>query len=173
MVAKLIQIVDDNDQVIGESEMSSAWRKGLKHRIARIMAEDKDGRILLQKRSATMPNFPNCWDHSAAGHVDVGEDYDTAAKRELQEEIGISGKKLELIDTYYTEEIEKDFKLNRFNALYKVIISETPTEIDPHEVAEVRWFTLDEIKKLIKDNPENATKGLAYVIRRYYSDVGV
>ena len=33
---------------------------------------------------------PGVWDSSAAGHLDAGEDYATAARRELQEELGIT-----------------------------------------------------------------------------------
>jgi isopentenyl-diphosphate delta-isomerase len=32
---------------------------------------------------------PGLWDSSCSGHLDAGEDYDTAAWRELQEEIGL------------------------------------------------------------------------------------
>ena len=32
---------------------------------------------------------PGVWDSSAAGHVDAGEDYDEAALRELEEELGV------------------------------------------------------------------------------------
>jgi isopentenyldiphosphate isomerase len=38
--------------------------------------------VLLQKRSATKDTFPNRWAHAASGHVDRGEDYDTAMVRE-------------------------------------------------------------------------------------------
>lgn len=171
MADKLIQIVDDNDQVIGESEMFDAWQKGLKHRVARIMIEDQNGRILLQKRSANMQNFPNCWDHSAAGHVDVGEDYDVAAKRELEEEIGLTNIPLKQIDKYYAEENFKGFVLKRFSALYKGVVDEAvKTMVDPFEVAEVKWFDLDEIKKLVKNHPEQVSSGLAYVIQHYYEN---
>jgi len=34
------------------------------------------------------------WDSSAAGHLDTGEDYETAARRELEEELGITDTRL-------------------------------------------------------------------------------
>ncbi len=33
---------------------------------------------------------PGLWDSSCSGHLDAGEDYDAAAIRELQEELGLS-----------------------------------------------------------------------------------
>lgn len=46
--------------------------------------------VLLQKRSMTKDSFPGCLDISSAGHLDCGEDYDTAARRELGEELGLT-----------------------------------------------------------------------------------
>jgi 16S rRNA (adenine1518-N6/adenine1519-N6)-dimethyltransferase len=34
------------------------------------------------------------WDSSAAGHLDAGEEYESAARRELSEELGINDAKL-------------------------------------------------------------------------------
>lgn len=53
-----------------------------------------EGRIevLLQKRSMTKDSFPGCLDISSAGHLDAGEAYDDAARRELSEELGIQNQ---------------------------------------------------------------------------------
>ncbi len=45
--------------------------------------------VLFQKRTATKRTWPNHFDISAAGHIDLGEDPITAAIRETKEEIGI------------------------------------------------------------------------------------
>lgn len=46
-------------------------------------------RVLLQKRSADKDSFPNCYDCSSAGHLDAGEDFISAAQRELLEELSL------------------------------------------------------------------------------------
>ena len=33
--------------------------------------------------------YPRCWDSSAAGHVNAGQEYDATAERELEEELGV------------------------------------------------------------------------------------
>lgn len=164
-----IQIVDEHDKPVGSEKMYLAQEQGLIHRIVRIMVEDEQGRLLLQKRSQKMKRWPNCWDNSAAGHVDEGEDYITAAKRELLEEIGIRRTDLEEIDTYYTDRPLNDIPhLRRFNRLYKTVAEEDEAVIDDDEVAEVRWLAVEEVKKLIKEHPDQVTDGLADVIERYY-----
>lgn len=163
-----IQIVDENDRPINQTSIIEAHEKGLIHRVVRIMVEDGKGNILLQKRSKHMLRWPNCWDNSAAGHVDAGEDYLTAAKRELFEEIGIQTDKLEEIGAYFTDAMYKDSILKRFNKVYKIIVEETPKNLQKEEVSEVEWFSLDDVRKLIKDKPDQVTDGLQDVISRYY-----
>lgn len=163
----LIQIVDDNDKPIKIASIAEAREQGLIHRIVRVMIENDKGELLLQKRTNKM-TWPNCWDNSAAGHVNAGEDYLTAAKRELSEEIGIEGVTLVEIGTYFSDAMHKTFKIRRFNKVYRVKSNETPTKLQPEEVAEVRWLTIDAVKTLINEQPEKVTDGLSDVISRYY-----
>lgn len=164
----LITIVNENDEPIGSATISEARQKGLIHRIVRIMVEGSSSRILLQKRSNNMESYPGCWDHSAAGHVDSGEDYLSAAKRELFEEIGIKAENLEEIGSYFSDDSSDGQTIKRFNKVYKLVSESNPAKLQKSEVEEVKWFTLDEIKKFIEDNPDKVSDGLEYVISRYY-----
>ncbi len=165
----LIQIVDENDQPVGAATGSEAWTNGLIHRIARIMVEDLRGRVLLQKRSSNSTLYPSCWDNSAAGHVDEGESYEIAANREASEEIGLKNVKLEAIGYYRSSDHYQNKILNRFNKVYRVVIDpDTIFKVDPGEVSEVRWFTIDEVKKLIADHPDQVTDGILQVFENFY-----
>lgn len=168
MAKPLIQIVDKEDKVIGSSEATPAHLAGLTHRISRVMIDDGKGNLLLQKRSKTVKNWPEYWDNSAAGHVDVGEDYIDAAKREMLEEIGLDGYDLEEVGYFYSEEKYKNKYLKRFNKLYRLTIDFTPTDLEVAEVAEVRWFSLSEVKRLVEDPESKLTTGLRDVINRFY-----
>src|SRR5580765_8819639 len=117
-----IQIVDENDQPTGSATKEEAWQGGLYHRIVRVMVEDEAGNILLQKRTETKETYPGCWDNSAAGHVDAGEDYETAALRELAEELGITGYSLIEQRYYQTHGKHLGKKLNRFNKIFSVTV---------------------------------------------------
>lgn len=163
-----VVFVDEDDQVLGAASLSEVREKGQIHRIARVMLEDKDGNILLQKRAPTVA-WPNIWDHSAAGHVDEGENYDQAALREMLEEIGVKTK-LTRVGKYYSENLYQKQVIKRFNAVYKAVVEhDVKTILQPEEVSEVRWFTLVEIRNLIQNQPEQFTDGIHEVIARYYS----
>jgi len=82
-------IVDQQDRLVGAAARSDVHGNNLPHRAVHIFVFNQTGDILLQKRSPHKDRHPLLWDSSAAGHVRVGEEYDFAAKRELQEELGI------------------------------------------------------------------------------------
>lgn len=164
----LIQVVDEQDNPIGEATKDELWKKGLWHRIVRVVAEDEEGRVLLQKRAPHKQPYPNRWDNSAAGHVDVGESYEQAAHRELAEELGVTGATLEPLGGYQSQRVQEWRKLNRFSKIYRVRIDPAHVHVDEPDIAEVRWFTVQEIKQLIKEHPGNVTAGLCYVMEHYY-----
>lgn len=163
-----ILVVDDADNPVGEFPSQEVWSKGLPHRIVRIMLEDEAGRLLLQKRSPHVDTSPNRWDHSAAGHVDKGESYEAAAYRELQEELGLSDVRLEEAASYRTNDTLEGKKLNRFNKLYKGWLPGKALQVSNHEVTEVRWFDLAELKERIRNHPDQVTEGLVKVVQDYY-----
>src|SRR6185369_12199563 len=92
-----VVVVDEHDREIGAAMLAEVWEKGLYHRIVHVIAEDEQGRVLLQHRAANARLWPNCWDHSAGGHVDEGYTYKQAAKAEVAEELGLHDVALEEI----------------------------------------------------------------------------
>lgn len=163
-----IQIVDEQDRPVGQATMEEACRRGLIHRVVRVMAENTRGELLLQKRVPSKQLFPNAWDNSAAGYVDAGETYLTAALRETWEELGLKDVTLTEIGSYYTDATWKHYRLKKFTKVYKTQLEELPTNLDSGEVAEVGWFSIADVKRLVAEHPEQCSDGLIQVIERYY-----
>ncbi|MFF4119839.1 NUDIX hydrolase [Streptomyces sp. NPDC001714] len=88
---EILDIVDENDRVIGTSPRGEAYARGLRHRCAFILARDATGRIFVHRRTATKLVFPSLYDMFVGGVVGAGESYDDAALREAEEELGVSG----------------------------------------------------------------------------------
>lgn len=162
-----IMIVDEDDRPVGQATKQEAWDQGLIHRVVRLMIHNSKGQILLQHRSPTKDIFPNCWDNSSAGHVDAGEDYEAAMRRELREELRLEVPFTEL-GSYRSDETWKGHRFNRFTRCYKAVTDKTPTKFEAGKVIGARWFTLDEVKQLVSDHPDQVTDGLRQVIERYY-----
>jgi isopentenyldiphosphate isomerase len=86
---ELLDVVDENDEVIGVKSRGEIHADGLMHRAVHILVFNSRGELFLQKRSMNKDEQPGKWDSSAAGHVDSGEDYLACAQREIGEELGI------------------------------------------------------------------------------------
>lgn len=82
-------VVDEDDQVVGQASRAEVHAKGLLHRAVHIFVVNGRGELLLQQRSRLKDVHPGVWDSSVAGHLDAGEDYEAAARREMVEEMGI------------------------------------------------------------------------------------
>ena len=89
---ELFDVVDENDQVLGQKERAHVHAEGLLHRAVHVFVFNKSGDLYLQKRSMLKDSSPGLWESSASGHLDVNEEYHSAAVRELAEELGISGE---------------------------------------------------------------------------------
>tara|TARA_R110002096_G_scaffold4501_52_gene21385 strand:+ start:503 stop:1843 length:1341 start_codon:yes stop_codon:yes gene_type:complete len=89
---ELFDVVDDNNQVTGQAPRAQVHAEGLKHRATHIFLFNPAGEIFLQKRSRLKDVHPGAWDSSAAGHLDAGEDYESAAAREIVEELGLEAE---------------------------------------------------------------------------------
>ena len=82
-------IVNEQDEVIGLRPRTEVHDRALLHRAVHILVFNREGELLLQKRSAWKDREPGKWDSSAAGHLEPGETYAAAAARETEEELGI------------------------------------------------------------------------------------
>jgi len=84
--------VDEEGQIIGQASRAACHNDpSLIHRAVHVLVVDSQDRIFLQKRSPQKDIQPGKWDTSVGGHLNAGETYDQAARRELEEELGVSG----------------------------------------------------------------------------------
>ena len=124
------------------------------HRSVRVMVFHPGGdSLLLQKRSLSKDIFPGRWDCAVGGHLDSGETYEKAAVREMGEELGLPpGLPLKhLFDMKVRNPVESE------NVRAFSMVSEGPFTIQRSELDEVRFFSFEELKRMLKDSPEQMT----------------
>ncbi len=100
---ELVEIVDRDNRPIGALTRRLMREQGLIHRAAYILVFNTAGELFLQKRTLTKDIYPGYWDMAAGGVVLAGESYEAAARRELQEELGVTARLRHLCDQYYEE----------------------------------------------------------------------
>jgi len=162
-------LVDKNDNPITVGPREVAWAKGYYTRNIRVVLKDEKGRFLAQKRSTKKSSYPGLWTVAASGHVDEGETWEIAAKRETEEEIGISVE-MKYIGGFNFEDDKGEQKIRQIIRVYEGIIdSSTPIKIQKEEVEITEWYENDNLKSLITTTPEIFTPGFLEIYERYYS----
>ncbi len=115
-------------------------------KVAGILPVSDDGKILLTLQFRYMADAMS-WE-IPAGNVPADEDILTGAKRELIEETGYAADSLKLIYEFFPQ-------IGRSNHYFHVFLArglkKITDEIDTDEVAEVKWFTQQQVLKMIDD----------------------
>tara|TARA_R100000027_G_scaffold38198_2_gene28176 strand:- start:3738 stop:4259 length:522 start_codon:yes stop_codon:yes gene_type:complete len=154
-------VVDENDRVIGKETRGEVHRKKLLHRAIHVFVFNSSGQLYLQKRSATKDTAPNRWVSSCSGHVDSGEDYETAARRELGEELGIDGNSAELEEIRAVDAVRETG--HEFVRLYQILRYDGAIIPDPAEVSDGIWKKPDEIEEWIARAPREFSLSFLYL----------
>ena len=144
-------VVNERDEVIARALRREVHAKGWWHRAVHVLVFDPSGRIFLQKRSMTKDLSPGLWDSSCSGHVDSGEDYDTAATRELGEELGLSREIATRRERWFLVEpcVATGWE---FVWVYR-LQSAGPFVLHPEEIELGAWFSVAEVTRDIAARP--------------------
>ena len=102
---EIVQVVDREDREIAVMPRRLMREQRLIHRASYILVFNAAGELYVQKRTTTKDIYPGYWDVAAGGVVLAGESYEESAERELKEELGVDGGKLQfLFDQYYEDD---------------------------------------------------------------------
>lgn len=152
---ELWQLYDEQGQSLsGEGGgKDDVFSKGLLHGASHVWIwRIKEGQreVLLQQRASDKRTWPNRFDISAAGHIDLGEKPLDAAIRETVEEIGLDivGDELKLFCVHRTYlEAENGAIENEFQWLYSLeLTGETDFTLQSTEVKLLKWVSLEQFK---------------------------
>jgi len=158
---ELFDVVDADDRVLEQLPRSVVHARKLLHRAANIFVFNSRGELLLQYRAATKDEYPLTYTSSASGHLSAGEDYAESARREMQEEIGI---------TTPLERLAK-FPGTPHNAYEHTVlfrtVSDGPFTFDPVEIERAEFFSLADIERMLDENEQGFTPPFRQLFRWY------
>ncbi len=168
MSEEIFEVVDDNNNVVGLEKRSIVHKTGLPHRGVYVLLFNSRKELLLQKRASSKKIAPSTWDVSSAEHLKPGESFEEAAKRGLEEEVKIfNSAPNHVLDFRYTHEYNVGLKDDEFNSVFELVYDGAFAP-DKEEVSEAKFFSLEQVKKMLEENPGQFAPWVEKVLRLYF-----
>jgi isopentenyldiphosphate isomerase len=147
--AEPVEIIDDSGAVVGVVPRAAMRRDNLRHRAVFVAICDSGARLLVHRRSADKDVWPSRWDIAVGGVLAPAESWETGARRELAEEMGIEGAvPLEhLGDGSFTDD-----DVDVVGRIYRVVY-DGPFVFRDGEVVEARLVTAEELVRRLATDP--------------------
>jgi len=166
---ELLDIVDENDEVLGRASRPEVHRTRRMHRAVHMFVFNAGGDLFLQKRAASKSVYPNYWDSSAAGHVDAGEHYLAAAVRELEEELGVVIAAVDIKE--FWRRLPTADNGHEHQRYYAVTTEQTLSPC-PIEIADGRWLSQSDMQVKVAADDQTFTTDLklAWPVYRAWSN---
>ncbi len=152
-----IDLIDENNNVIGITDVKTAHKKKQYHRVVAVLLFDSKDKLILQSGTKY-----NKLEMSVGGHVIHGESYEDAVHREMFEEIMVKTK-LSHLSTFLPE----NNKMGHFWSIYEGYVPEDWEFKETEEVKSIVKVSLEEVFKKIKEEPELFTHGSLNIINEY------
>ncbi len=137
---EIFPVVDESGKVTGSATRGECHGGSrLLHPVVHLHVFDTSGRLYLQRRPDWKDIQPGKWDTAVGGHVDYGEDVESALRREAREELGLEGFDARPLGSYVFESARERELVNAFSCVTDV----APCPSD--ELDGGRFWTTEEI----------------------------
>jgi isopentenyldiphosphate isomerase len=161
---EIVTLVDEHNHVIGAVPRGEMRAKRLPHRSTYVFVFNTHGDLYVQKRTMTKDVFPGYYDTAAGGVVLAGESYETCAKRELAEEMGIRDVPLRWHFDFYFTDVHNRVWGSVFSCVYDgaIVLQEA-------EVESGAFLPISEILRRAQTEP--FTPDGMYALGRYLDQI--
>ena len=156
MAEEQVILVDQNDQKIGLMNKLEAHEKALLHRAFSVFVFNSKGELLIQQRAHSKYHSGGEWANTCCSHQRDGETTLEAGHRRLQEEMGFDVPLKEVFSFTYKNAFGNGLTEHEFD---HVLFGEFDGEpiMNPEEVADWKYISLENLNQQIKAHPEQYT----------------
>ncbi len=161
---ELVDLVDLHDRAVGRATIGRCLDEGLLHRAVAVLVVRGDGKLLLQRRSLKDSWHPGRWTLSSTGHVKAGEAYESAARRELKEELGLVSRIVPVSKTFMPK-IRSRGSTEWEVVLFFTSRTDGEVSIDPVELEGVREVGKAQLELMMKGR--GLTPDAKILLRQY------
>ena len=167
MIEDKVILVDNNDNKIGLMPKLEAHEKGILHRAFSVFIFNNDGELMLQRRALTKYHSPGLWTNTCCSHQRDGETNIISGKRRLNEDMGFDTELFEKTSFIYKAKFDNGLTEHEFDHVLVGSYNHSPI-INSIEVDSWKWMSMENVKKDIKDHPDNYTAWFKIIFKKYY-----
>jgi len=163
-------LVNEKDEQIGLMGKMEAHEKALLHRAFSVFVINDKNQIMIQQRAMEKYHSPGLWTNTCCSHQRDGESNIEAGKRRLMEEMGFTTDLKELFSFIYIAPFDNGLTEHEFDHVMVGSFEGEPN-LNPHEVADWKWMTAEEIKTDMNQHPEIYTEWFKIIFDEYYTHI--
>lgn len=131
---------------VGAAPRSRVRAENLRHGCVAVVVADGAGHVYVHRRTETKDVYPGCYDVMAGGVLQAGEEPLACARRETEEELGVTGvEPVPLGEADYADDLAD------YRAFGYLVVYDGPIRWQPEEVAWGDWVTFDELAAMLAD----------------------
>jgi len=156
-----IDAVNERDEAIGMVRRGEALDRGRNFRTAHIFILNAAGDLLLQRLAKGRERHPGRWGSSLAAYLFAGESYRDGASRRMREELGLA------VALHPLGKLEvRDVDSLKFVTLF-LAHAEGAEIREPQHIAELRYWSLQEIDAALDRDAQGFTPTFAQLFRAF------
>lgn len=118
---EFLNVINGKGKIIGIDSRENIHTKGLLHQEIHVWFFTPKGEIIFQHRSKKTDTYPNLLDATVGGHVEIDQNYEETALKEIAEETGIKLTKKQLIPIQIVHSTSHDPVTNKTNNVLRAI----------------------------------------------------
>tara|TARA_B100002049_G_C16034248_1_gene355944 strand:+ start:184 stop:702 length:519 start_codon:yes stop_codon:yes gene_type:complete len=170
MAQEKVILVNEKDEQIGLMEKIEAHEKALLHRAFSVFVFNDKNELMIQQRALSKYHSPGLWTNTCCSHQREGESNIEAGKRRLQEEMGFSTDLKDTISFIYKAPFDNGLTEHEFDHILVGYFEGEPN-LNPDEVAEWKWMSLEAVEEDMQANPSIYTEWFKIIFDKYYSHI--
>ena len=159
-------LVDEDDNEIGVMEKMQAHVEAKMHRAFSVFIFNSKNELMLHKRASHKYHSGGLWTNTCCSHPSPGETTINAAHRRLGEEMGFDCPLEEKFSFTYCKKLDNELTENELDHVFTGQYNDKPL-LNPEEVEDWRWISLEELKKSIHSNPHDYTEWFKIIVQEY------
>jgi isopentenyldiphosphate isomerase len=158
-----INIVDENNNIIGIKYRDEIDYKTDRYQCTGLWLTNSKGEILLAQRKLTKEKDPGMWSCAVAGTVEEGETFETNIYKEAEEEIGLRGIPFKFGPLQKNEVPRKNF------AQWFLAEVDLPVEsftLQADEVEQIAWVNPETLMEDVRSHPDKYVSSFKSILNK-------